>query len=116
MHHSPPLKSDELVVGLSLYVNSLGISSGNIPVAIDASWVGHSHHSSRKQGQDPGSHLADLSRTLASLGFAVTVVLDGKQRHHSKRASTERKAKATKQGLHQGPNSSQSAPTIIIQN
>ena len=36
MHNSPPLKSDKLVIGLSLFVNSLGISSGEIPVAIDA--------------------------------------------------------------------------------
>ena len=97
MHHSPPLKSEEFVIGLSLFANSLGIS-GELPIAIDASWVGHSYHTSKKAAglQDSSQHLADLCRTLASLGFAVPVVLDGKHRHHSKRASVQRKAKATK--------------------
>jgi hypothetical protein len=97
MHHSPPLKSEEFIIGLSLFANYLGIS-GQVPIAIDASWVGHSYHTSKKAAgmTDSSQHLADLCRTLASLGFAVTVVLDGKQRHHSKRASVQRKAKATK--------------------
>ena len=75
-------------------------------IDLDASWIVRSTRSSYNSRV---SYLFRLARTLKNVGFDVFIVLDGEDRHESKRASISRRA-----NLYEKKNNMKNVKTKLI--
>ena len=72
------------------------INPSSMPHAdVDCNWIAFML-GANKCPHEAASKTADFLECLANYGFIVTPICDGKERHHSKRASMERIAKKEK--------------------
>ena len=67
----------------------------NLHFDVDCNWVAFKL-GCNKNPDEATKKVVDFLECLAQYGFIVTPVCDGEQRHHSKRATTERQAKYEK--------------------
>ena len=71
-------------------------SPGPITVDVDCSWVAYKALGPTQPPTRAPALVFEFMRALASVGFTVFPICDGDERHHSKRASTDRLAKKEK--------------------